>query len=317
MNNPRYLLSIYCTLTICTAWAQTDFEFHQMAKLSKAQLDYNSAVKMMSKAIDIAPANTEYYIERGHLYLGLEKNRKAKKDFNAALAIDSMNIEPWIGKSLCHLYKEELDSALMLAYIADILAETKFEQARAGSLIGEVLFTKNEDKAAFRYFNESLQLDTNNNSGFKKAALIALKYDDFNQAERLLLRAMHNDARDLEVLINLGYTYNNLGQFKLAIKHCNLALSYDPTHPFARSNRARAYFKLGQNKRALEDINLSLKNYGTNPTAYVYKGEILLDEGGNEETNKACKCFFTALNLGYNGGSDDDFQQMVAEHCSE
>ena len=286
-----------------------------MAKLSKSQLDYNWAVKMMTKGIELAPENAEYYVERGHLYLGLEKNKKAKRDFERAMQIDRMSVEPWIGKSLCHLYKNELDSALMVAHIAYILAQTQYEQARAGSLLGEVLYNKDDNEEAFEYFSESLQLDTTNNRGFKKAARIAMKMGEFEQAESLLLKAMENDQRDLEILINLAYTYNHLNFYRQSLEYCNMALAYDPTEPLARSNRALAYLKLGQIDRALDDINQSIRSDNLNPLAYVYKGEILLNEENNE-VEKACKCFDTAIKLGYDDQSDSSFQALVSEHCS-
>jgi tetratricopeptide (TPR) repeat protein len=295
--------------------AQTHFDFFQMAKMSKTQLDYTGAVRMMNKAIEMAPDECDYYIERGHIYIGLDKNKKANKDFKTAMSIDSMDVEPWIGKSLCHMYNNELDSALMVAHIAYILAESQYEQARAGSLLGEVFLSKQEDAKAFEYFSESLQLDTTNNSGFKKAAQIAMKQGDFDQSESLLLKAFYNDPGDLEVLINLAYTYNKLEYFRQSLEYCNMALTFDPSEPLARSNRAYAYFQLGETERALEDINQSIRNDKSNPIAYMHKGEILLTM--DDEKNKACKCFDKAINLGYDQVKNKDLGELVAIHCSE
>ncbi|HKK40685.1 MAG TPA: tetratricopeptide repeat protein [Cryomorphaceae bacterium] len=286
-----------------------------MAKLSMEQLDYNGAKRMMNKAIEMAPDQCEYYVERGHIYLGLEKNKKALDDFKSAMRIDSMNVEPWIGKSLCHMYNQELDSALMVAHIAYILAESQYEQARAGSLLGEVFLSQEEDFKAFEYFSESLQLDTTNNRGFKKAALIAMKQADFDQAESLLLKALRNDSRDLEILINLAYIYNKMEYFRQSLEYSNMALSFDPTQPLARSNRAYAYFHLGETERALEDINLSIRNDKSNPFAYKYKGEILL--ALDDEQDEACKCFDKAVDLGYDQTNYKDLDELVAIHCSE
>jgi tetratricopeptide (TPR) repeat protein len=286
-----------------------------MAKLSKQQLDYHSAVKMMNKAIELAPDECDYYIERGHIYLGLEKNKKAYEDFEAAMQIDSMDVEPWIGTSLCHMYNEELDSALMVAHIAYILAESQYEQARAGSLLGEVFLSKHQEIKAFEYFSESLQLDTTNNRGYKKAALIAMRQQDFEQAEALLLKGLANDSRDLEILINLAYTYNNLEYYRQSVEYCNMALTFDPSEPLARSNRALAYFQLGETDRALEDINQSIRSDRTNPLAYKCKGEILLAMEG--EKSKACKCFDKAFDLGYDQAKESALTALVAAHCPE
>lgn len=315
MLTPRTLFFLLLLFPFLQSTAQTHFDFHQMAKLSMKQLDYNGAKRMMNKAIEMAPNQCEYYVERGHIYLGLDKNKKAGDDFEKAMSIDSMNVEPWIGKSLCHMYNQELDSALMVAHIAYILAESQYEQARAGSMLGEVFLSQEEDFKAFEYFSESLQLDTTNNRGFKKAALIAMKQEDFDQAESLLLKALRNDSRDLEILINLAYIYTKMEYFRQSLEYSNMALSFDPTQPVARSNRAYAYFHLGETERALEDINLSIRNDKSNPFAYKYKGEILL--ALEDEQEEACKCFDKAIDLGYDQANYKDLEELVAIHCTE
>jgi tetratricopeptide (TPR) repeat protein len=315
MTTLRLLTTPFLIISSLSCIAQTHFEFHQMAKLSMKQLDYNGAARMMNKAIELEPSESKYFVERGHIYLGLEKEKKAYADFKSAMSLDSMSVEPWIGKSLCHMYKGELDSALMVAHIAYILAESQYEQARAGSTLGEVFMSKNEDLKAFEYFSESLQLDSTNNRSFKKAAQIAIRQEDFDQAESLLLKALKNDSRDLEVLINLAYTYNQLEYFRQSLEYCNMALSFDPTQPIARSNRAFAYFQLGETDRALEDINLSIRNNKFNPMAYLYKGEILLAIEDNKD--QACKCFEKAKDLGFNTEKNKSLDELVAIHCSE
>jgi len=315
MYNPYRILFIIFLASVSSAGAQTHFDFHQMAIMSKQQLDYSGAVRMMNKAIELAPDEGKYYVERGHIYIGLEKNEKASADFKTAMKIDSMSVEPWIGKSLCHIYKGELDSALMVAHVAYILAESQYEQARAGSALGEVFLSKEEELKAFEYFSESLQLDTTNNRGFKKAAQIAMRQGDFEQAENLLLKAFYNDSKDLEILINLAYTYNKLEYYRQSLEYCNMALTFDPSEPLARSNRAFAYFQLGETDRALEDINLSIRNNKSNPLAYKYKGEILLTM--EDDSKKACKCFDKAAKLSYNQEQDKALGELLAIHCSE
>lgn len=314
MNSLRsiFFICALCALGFATK-AQTDFEFHQMAKLAKAQLDYTGAVKMMSKAIDINPKG-EYYVERGHLYLGLEKNKKACDDFKTAMGIDSMGVEPYIGKSLCLMYQEQLDSALFIAHIAYILAQNRYEQARANSTLGEVFLSQEKDDKAFEYFSKSLQLDTANNRAFKKAAQIAIRQSEFETAESLLTRALVNDTKDLEILINLAYTYNQMEYFRQSIEYSNMALAFDPIQPLARSNRAYAYFNLDQLDRALEDINQSIRSDNRNALAYIYKGQILL-KSEKVESDKACKCFDRAVELSIDQFTAENAHGLISENC--
>lgn len=310
----RYSLSILAIIWVHSCIAQTHPEYYQMATLAKAQVDYSGACKMLTKAIELAPYEEKYFLERGYVYLGLERYSKALDDFNSALRIDSMSVDPWIGRSKYFLYSEQPDSALMEASIAHILSDHKYSRAKATSALGEVYYHMGKDSLALAYFSESLLLDTTNTPGYKKAAEICLEREDFDLAKRYLLKAFSNDSKDLAILVNLAYTYNQLGYHREAIEYCNLALAFDPNQPLALSNRAFSYYHLEQRKRALEDINMSLKNDATNPLSYLYKAEILI---ALEESNKkACKCLEKAIKFGYTALYDLEAEQLQAQHCS-
>jgi tetratricopeptide (TPR) repeat protein len=294
-------------------FGQTHPEYFQMALLAKNQIDYQGACKMLSKAIEIAPNEEKYYLERGEIYLGLEKYDKALDDFNAALRIDSMDVDPWIGRSMYYLYLQEPDSALREASIAHILADHKYTRAKASSALGEIYHSMGEDSTALAYFSESLILDTTNTKGYKKAALICLENENYKTAENYLRKAHANDPGDMEILINLAYVYNQLTYYRQAVEYCNLALAFDPNHPLALNNRAVAYFNLDEQERALDDIDDSIRQDKSNPLSYRYKAEILL--ALNERYRKVCKCLEKAKRLGYTALYDFEVDHLIAEHC--
>jgi tetratricopeptide (TPR) repeat protein len=142
MFYPRSIFFLLFLILYAQMEAQMHFDFYQMAKMSKKNFDYCGAIRMLNKANEMAPNEGEYYVDRGHIYLGSEKTQKANQDFNTAMSIDSLDIEPWIGKSLCHTVNNELDAALVMAQVDYILAESQYEQARAGSLLGEAFLSK-------------------------------------------------------------------------------------------------------------------------------------------------------------------------------
>lgn len=310
----RFLTSLIIFFACISSVAQTHPEYYQMALLAKKQIDYSGACKMLSKAIELAPDEQKYFLERGHVYLGLEKYENALEDFNAALRIDSMDVDPWIGRSKYFLYTEQPDSALREASIAHILADHKYNRAKASSAIGEIYLELDRDSLALDYLEKSLELDTTNNVAYKKAALICLKQDDLEGAESFLEKAYANDARDMEILINLAYTYNGLEYYRMAIEFANYALAFDPSQPLALSNRAYAYYHLEQTERALSDIDHAIKNDKHNALFYRYKAEILL--ALEEEKKDACKCLHKAKKLGYAALYDSQVDDLMALNCS-
>ncbi len=229
------------------------------------------------------------------------------------MALDSMDADPWIGRSRYFLYLSMPDSALHDAQVAFILAESAYGEAKANSALGEVLIALGEDSSAIRHLEVGLALDTTNARAYKKIAAFEIRRENYERAKTYLRQALKYDKQDLEILINLAYTSNKLDEYLDAVEYSNDALSLDNNHPLALSNRAYAYLHLDQLDAALKSIDESLKNDRRNPMAYRYKGEILIALGKN--VSDACKSFDKAEKYGYAEMYDDKVARLKKEYC--
>lgn len=284
-----------------------------MAVRAKGNFDYRGAEKLISKALEASPENSEYLVFRGDVYLGLEKYKHARSDFEKAMALDSMDADPWIGRSRYFLYLNMTDSALHDAQVAFILAESAYGEAKANSALGEVFMAIGDTPSAIRHFEIGLALDTTNAGAYKKMATLEILRQDHESAKTYLENALKYDRQDLEILVNLAYTSNKIGDYRDAVEYSNLALSLDNNQPLALSNRAYAYLNLEQPEAALKSIDESIKNDQRNPMAHRYKGEILIALGKNK--SEACKCFDRAEKYGYAEMYDDKVARLKREYC--
>ncbi len=293
-------------------FSQTAREYHLQAIRAKNNFDYRGAEKLISKALEKSPDNMEYLLLRGDINLGLERYLKAKSDFESAIALDSMAVDPWIGRGRYYLYTGSPDSALYNAYVASILAESAYSEARANTALGEVLVAVNDTTNAYRHLNKGLALDTSNTLALKLLATLEITNGDYKAAREHLENARLYDQWDLETLINLAYTCNKMEDYVHAVEYCNMALTLDNNHPLALSNRAYAYLQLNQVEAALKNINKSIRNDNRNALAYKYKALILLEQ---DKVSAACRSLRKAEKFGYSVQYNDEVQNLMAEHC--
>ena len=308
----NFIISMLCLLPF-SILGQTAPEYYSMAKRAKSSFDYRGAEKFITKALEASPGNSEYLAFRGDVYLGLEKYKRAREDFETAMALDSMDADPWIGRSRYFLYIGMPDSALHDAQVALFFAESSYGEAKANSALGEVFMVLGDDSLAITHLEMGLALDTTNARAYKKIATLEIQRQNYESAKAHLEKGLKYDKQDLEILINLAYTSNNIGDYRDALEYSGLALSLDQNHPLALSNRAYAYLHLEQPEAALKSIDESIKNDRRNPMAYRYKGEILIALGKN--ISEACRCFDRAEKYGYTEMYDDKVARLKKEYC--
>lgn len=285
------------------------------AKKVEKYFDYTGAIKLMGKASKLEPENTTVLMERGNMYLLMERLKNAKKDFEAVIAIDSTHASAWMGMSDYFRLSNELDTAMKCAELAQILAADGMEVAKAKITLAEVYMAQEMDSIAAVHFMTSLELDSTNVNALKKISYLLADQGRYDEANSYLMQAYFYDRFDIEILVNLAYTFNKVEFYIEAIEYANYALDLDPQHPLILSNRAYSYLHSGQEALALEDIKRSITNDDRNPMAYRYEGEIYL---AMQETDKACQSFKKAEKYGYADAYDDGIVALQLQvHCKE
>ena len=282
------------------------------AKSALQYFEYGKALKWMKKAIKEEPENADLLVQRSRLYLEMEKSKKAKKDLDAAFELDSMHAEAWIGLGNYYRAKEKLDTAKQIIKVALSLADESNVMAMAHNAKAEILVIEGEDSLALYHFEEAVKLDTAYIRPLKGSAMLLSKMDRHAEANVRLIRAYSYDRFDLEILVNIAYTFNQIGRYDDALDFSNYALELDPRHPITLNNRAFAHKELEMLEEALSDIKRSLANDGTNPLTYRYAGDIYALK---KDDDKACKHYKQAEKYGYSEAFGVDLEEIISKHC--
>lgn len=307
------ILIAFLFLAFGTTVGQTAKEYMVEANRAEAYFDYSGALKLMGKALKEEPDNIDIRLQRGNLNLLVERFKKAKEDFTHVLKLDSMNVLAWVGMADFHRNVLETDTAMKCAELAQILAHDAKTLARSKIAAADIHLAEGRDSTALSLYVVSLEIDSTNVPALKKTAMIMAENERYDEANSYLLTAYAYDRFDLEIMVNLAYTFNKLEFYTDAVYYCNLALEFDPQHPLTLSNRAYAFMNIGMDEEALADIKKSLANDGSNPLAYKYAGEIYLSL---KEESKACKNFKKAKKFGYDDLYGDEISKMIENNCN-
>jgi len=84
---------------------------YALAKAQFAIWQNKEAAETLTRALALAPNNSEYLTERGHRYLPLREFAKAKADLEKSSKIDPRNMATWYHLGLAHYFLNEFSSA--------------------------------------------------------------------------------------------------------------------------------------------------------------------------------------------------------------
>ena len=104
---------------------------------------------------------------------------------------------------------------------------------------------KQQQKAQLK-FNQILDLNRNHKASLLELSKIFIEAKDYENAEKKLKRAFHNDSEDPEILTQLGYVLIQLEKDSLAIWTLNKAVALHPNNPVLFQLLGTAYSKVGR-----------------------------------------------------------------------
>lgn len=283
-----------------------------MYKKSLREFDFSGALKALNNAQKAYPENAEVLALRGDHYVLIERHKKAKDDYDALLALDSMNVDAWTGLSAYYRIEGDLESAQSCAELANILAYDKRTVGKSKVALGEVFLASGKDSLALAKFMTGIEADSTNVAAIKKLAFLLTQQKRYDEANEYLLKAYFQDQYDLETLTNIAYTFNKLEFYYEALEYSNYATNLDPDHPVVLSNRAYAYLQLGMIDEAEEDIRRSLTNDVGNPLAHKYAGDIMVIK---KDKSRACKSYKKAEKMGYEIATGESLESLLEANC--
>ncbi len=231
---------------------------------SVAKLDYEDALDTYTALIKYDKKNANAYFLRGSVYLNTNQGKKALKDYEKAVEVDSGNYEMYEGiyQNLKNSGQEE-EAVKYLEKALDIKPKEGADYAQRGHI-----YYLMED-----YDNAKKNLDKAIDKNDKTALLyLAEVYNALGQVENaqaLLENYVKDNAGDSEALNTLGMMQLNDGNYEDALKYFELGLKVKnaPNRQELLKNQIAAYEYMGDFESAKEKMKSYLKEYPNDESA--------------------------------------------------
>lgn len=226
--------------------------------------DYEDALDTYTALIKYDKKNANAYFLRGSVYLNTNQGKKALKDYEKAVEVDSGNYEMYEGiyQNLKNSGQEE-EAVKYLEKALDIKPKEGADYAQRGHI-----YYLMED-----YDNAKKNLDKAIDKNDKTALLyLAEVYNALGQVENaqaLLENYVKDNAGDSEALNTLGMMQLNDGNYEDALKYFELGLKVKnaPNRQELLKNQIAAYEYMGDFESAKEKMKSYLKEYPNDESA--------------------------------------------------
>jgi tetratricopeptide (TPR) repeat protein len=198
---------------------------YNIAQVYNAAGAHIEAIKYYSDVIEMDPNYSEYYNERGNIFLGLDRLEEAKADYLKAIELSPPYFEVFTNLGQCYRRSNELEKA-----IDSYSRALDLEPAQLLALLGRA--KANEElghvRAAIWDYNSALRLDPNQWDVLASRAV--LRYEDGKLRESLddFTRAIELEARSADLYENRATVLEELGRFQEAAEDLERALALTP-----------------------------------------------------------------------------------------
>lgn len=180
--------------------------------------------------------------------------------------------------NLCSLKKDS--QAAIKAFQRVVQIDSAFSYAHI--LMGYEYLASEDLQNALNSFYEAYKHDKSYKALFGMA-LVTIKEQQWENAEKYLLRSLALSPKNSVILYYVGMVYENMGRFDVSLKYLTLSIQIDASNFTARFKRARLLFKLGRLQDALVDAKVLAELDSIDPAVYLLIGRILREMGQEQE----------------------------------
>ncbi|HEX9746122.1 MAG TPA: tetratricopeptide repeat protein [bacterium] len=252
--------------------------------------DFEDALSLCEKAIEISPHNEGAWSNKGTALLGLGFADKAVEAFDQAVGIGGKDPQVWSNRAAAFGKIGKLDDALVsiehaLAINsnlpdawgnkAQILAMSGRMKEAIGCLeklleidpksmrgiLSKALLhsSQNQNEAAIALYDRALELDPDNTSIIFAKALSCMKAGKFEEAHDCYDKILSLAPDHIESLVNKGICLNYLGKHPEALRCFELVVKADDKNPWSWMNLAKAHAANKDIDKAIETIERAIE----------------------------------------------------------
>jgi tetratricopeptide (TPR) repeat protein len=308
----KYILSCAALFVGFVGFAQNSEEFAAKAKIEFENDNLKESLKLYGKAISIDTSKSDYYCERGQVYVQLNKFQEALLDFNKSIVLDNKNVDAFHNRAILYYSSQYPDYAILdnneaLKYVKnDTLKYILFNNR------GNAKAMKRDFQGAYEDYLKVLDFDSTDIDALTNMGAILDDLGKDQEAIMYLERAIRVQPDFIGGYGNLAFRYIKLGDFEKALSLNNKVISMDPESALAFNNRGFVYYKMGDYKNALIDVNKSLKMYPFNSYAFKNRALIYIAQ---KKKKASCNDIAKAIELGFTKMYGPEVEDLQKEHC--
>lgn len=215
------------------------------AEHDAALTDFNSAIKLEERPV--------FYLARGGYYFGTDNYDSAIADYSAGLEGKGHEASLLINRGLAYQRQDEVVKALSDYQRAREYSLSGADKYRLAMNLGKLYLEDNQPTEALEEFKRARELKATSKA-FYNLALARLEVGDTTAAISSLEQAREEELAVKDSLIQLGYLYQQTGQYEPAIEAYKAALE--------RSDRkTRLIFAIGRLYELRNDPRTALRYY--------------------------------------------------------
>ncbi|MFZ4400425.1 MAG: tetratricopeptide repeat protein [Bacteroidales bacterium] len=295
-------------------YSQSAEEYDKLAHNKMELKDYQYAMVLITKAIELDNKNQWYYLRQAEIEFNLTGPSEAIKIIRSAILLNKKESEPYNRAGTYYSSAGITDSAIAMYNYAIKFAKNDTLKNAYISNRGAAKYSNRDFEGAVIDFENVLIFNPedigallNASSGYSELGMV-------NKAIDALKKIIAIDPGFIGSYGNLGFIYSELDSLDLALKYFNKVSELDPNDAVNYNNRGNNYYKKGDYINALKDINLSIKMYPSN--SYAYRNLALVYIAMNK-INEACTALSFANDYGFEKQYGTEVSELIKKHCKK
>ena len=258
---------------------ETALKFFEDGKLNQAENIFND-LKQKDKN------NAEIYYYLGEIAFRKDQYEKAETLFEKAISLNDQEAKYYemLGETLGIKAQQAgmVKGALLLRKVKNTFE--KALQLNPNSLIArEGLFmiylfsppvSGGDAKKAHQFLEEIKKL--NSSHGYLAQAMIHIKENNLEEADKAFEQAVKNNGTDREVLMRSARFFLRRKNFNKVIEIADRYIQHFPNDPRGYQLKGEAFFKNNQTEDALNSFNLAIEKDEAFLNAYFHRAQVFL-----------------------------------------
>lgn len=254
--------------------------FHSLYRIGWIYNDFGQfaeALPYLDRAIALDSTQYAAYTEKGYAHRRLNQMDDAIAAFQRSISLKPESyIAPY---ELGSIYREKKMWADAERYLQQSI-RNKPDYADAYQELGAVQRHRGRNQDAIASFNKAISLDSENGQAYMGLGDVYFYgTNDYEQAIDAYLKGLAIDQDNEVAAYNVGFSYNDLGQYQNAMTYLHKALQLKPSYVEAKAELGFAQLKLKRYPEAAVTLKSAVAADPSFDTSHYYLGQVYVLTG--------------------------------------